>query len=129
MEDFIAKRVNSYKTDRRTGPDKVLKTMRWLGVFGWILVIVVFILFEISRPVITTFIDRWNNKVIVQPEWDKATAHVLLFIMYLGLTVSSIGIWLNTKRLKRKTDFYRIHFFFLGFFMFLGILYITLQIS
>ena len=129
MDDFFAKRVNSHKTDRRTGPDKVLKAMRWLGVFGWILVIVVFVLFEISRPVITTFIDRWNSQVTIQPEWDKSTAHVLLFIMYLGLTVSSVGIWLNTKRLKRKTDFYRFHFFFLGLFMFLGIIYITFQIS
>lgn len=112
--------------DRRRGPDKVLRAMNWMGVISWIMVIVMVMLLDSARPETQTFYDRWTGRD-VNKNWDETKTLITMIIMYAGLSISMVGIYLNSKRKRRKSDHYRIHFMLLGSIYILGLMFLLLQ--
>jgi hypothetical protein len=113
-------------TDRRRGPDKVLRAMNWMGVISWIMVFAMVTLLDSARPKTPTFYDRWTGQE-VENTWDETKSLIAMIIMYAGLSMSMVGIYLNSKRKRRKSDHYRLHFMFLGAIYILGLLFLLLQ--
>ena len=112
--------------DRRRGPDKILRAMNLMGAISWIMVIVMVMLLDSARPQAQTFYERWTGQETTQ-SWDETKSLIAMIIMYAGLSMSMVGIYLNSKRKRRKSDHYRIHFMLLGAIYILGLMFLLLQ--
>jgi formate hydrogenlyase subunit 3/multisubunit Na+/H+ antiporter MnhD subunit len=109
--------------NRRKDPDALLKTLTWLAVAGWLLMLVAFFLIDQAKPEFMTFFNRMAG-VTVAPHWDQTLAVYILALMILGTLISIYGIIINTTRQKRKFDSYRFSLISLAVVSVLGIFYI-----
>ena len=109
------------KPDRRRGPDVWDKTLRWLGVFGWLVMIVALYVIDMAKPEEENMFTKAAN-VSVRKTWNMELFHYLFYLMIFGLCISVIGIVINSRRHHRKDDRFKYILMILGVISFFGII-------
>ena len=94
--------------DRRKGSDIWIRVLSFLGVTGWLVMLGSMIVADRARPEPETVTTRFH-KVIVRTTWDMELATYLFCLMIAGLFISIAGLYINSRRLKRKDDQLRIN--------------------
>lgn len=107
--------------DRRKGPDLWNKTLRWLGIFGWFVMIVALYIIDMAKPEGENMFTKKLN-VSVRTTWDPELIQYLFYLLIFGLCISVIGIVINSRRHHRKDDRFRYILIVLGAISFFGII-------
>ena len=94
--------------DERKGPDIWIRTISFLGVAGWLVLLAAMIIAEQARPEPQTVTTRFHN-IAVRTSWDKELATYIFFLMIAGVCMSVTGLLINARRLRRKYDQLRIN--------------------
>ncbi len=113
-------------TERRKGPDSVVKAVWWTAGISWLLFIAAVIFFETARPEAETFFDRQFD-ISIRDYWNENALQYVFFILVLNLAVCVIGFIFNMTRHKRKTDKISKSILILGTITFAGILWYLLR--
>lgn len=106
---------------RRKGPDPWIRSLRYLALAGWALMIVALVILDRAKPQVETFFERVYD-IRLQQQWDMDLARYLLWLMVLGLVLSLFGIIINACRKRRRTDQWRLSLFVLGLISLAGII-------
>ena len=109
-------------SDRRKGPDIWIKSLSWIGVVGWLLMLVALAVVEKARPQFETFFDRWFLETNLRTTWDLEFARYFFYLMIVGLGISVVDLAINARRRRRKSDSYRISLVLLGLISVVSIL-------
>jgi hypothetical protein len=64
------------KQDRRKGPDLLIKVLRWLGIFGWFVMIVALYILDMAKPEEENMFTKAAD-VNVRTTWDPRLIHYL----------------------------------------------------
>lgn len=113
-------------TDRRRGPDVVVKAVWWTVGISWMLIVSAFLITVEARPKFETFIDRMV-KATVRDYWDRNLLQSTFYVLIINMTVCIIGFILNMLRQRRKTDKTSKSIIVLGCITLLGIIWYMLQ--
>ena len=113
-------------TERRKGPDAVVKAVWWTAGISWLLFIAAIIFVETARPETETFFDRQFD-ISIRDYWNENALQYVFFILVMNLAVCAIGFMLNMMRHKRKTDKISKSILILGTMTFAGILWYLLR--
>ncbi len=105
--------------ERRSGPDVWFKMISWLSVIGWVLMLISLVLFDLAKPHMITFFDRFFHVSGVSI-WDYQMTLYIFYIMIFGVILSVIGLLINAKRHRRKRDRYSLSLVLLGVVSLLG---------
>ena len=113
-------------TERRRGPDVVVKAVWWATGISWILIITALTITGEAQPQHENFIDRLYN-VTVRSNWDRSLLAYVFYILLINLATCIFGFILNMLRQRRKTDKVSKSILILGFITLLGILWYLIQ--
>ncbi|MEZ4484079.1 MAG: hypothetical protein R2864_05615 [Syntrophotaleaceae bacterium] len=105
---------------RRKGPDLWTRSLRYLALVGWSLLIAALVILDRAKPQVETFFERVYD-IRLQQQWDMDLARYLLGLMVLGLLLSVSGLVINGRRKRRRTDQWRLSLIFLGLISLTGI--------
>lgn len=108
------------RSNKRRGPDIWVKLIRWFGVSAWVLMVVVVILMDKARPQLATFFDRILN-LDLRTTWDLKLLRSALLLMIVLFYLCVIGLVINAKRHRRKSDRYNRSLIGIGILAALGI--------
>ena len=89
--------------DRRKGPDKLVKWVKWSGIISWILVAIVLFITIIAKPSFESYMDK-SFHVKLQSNWDINLMQYVLVLLVLLFFFCIISIAINLSRCRRKTD-------------------------
>jgi hypothetical protein len=94
-------------SERRKGPDLLFRSLRYLALAGWLLMVVALIVLDRAKPQMVTFFDRFYG---IRPRtwWDGKLAGYLPPLLWAGLGLGIIGLIANTLRHRRRNDEWRI---------------------
>jgi hypothetical protein len=109
------------KQDRRKGPDLLNKILRWLGIFGWFVMIVALYIIDMAKPEEENMFTKTAD-ISVRKTWDLKLIHYLFCLMIFGLCISTIGIVINSRRHHRKDDRFKYILITLGAISTFGII-------
>ncbi|OEU60731.1 MAG: hypothetical protein BA870_09545 [Desulfuromonadales bacterium C00003094] len=113
---------------RRKGPDLWSRSLRYLALFGWLLLVSAFFVLDYAKPKVETFFERVYD-IRLHQQWDMDLAKYILWLMVLGLLLSVVGLVINAKRNRRRTDQWRLSLIFLGIISLAGIFLYFLNFS
>ncbi len=105
--------------ERRRGPDVWFKMISWLSFIGWLLMLIALVLFDLAKPQMMTFFDRFFH-VSFASVWNYQLTLYIFFVMIAGFFLSLIGLTINAKRHRRKKDKYSLSLILLGIVSFMG---------
>ncbi len=109
------------RPDRRRGPDPWTKALRWLGIFGWFVMIVALYILDRAKPEEENMFTK-AAKVSVRKTWNPELINYLFYLMIFGLCISMIGIVINSRRHHRKDDRFKYILIILGIISSFGII-------
>lgn len=109
------------REDRRRGPDVWARSLRYLALVGWGVLVACFFVFGRAKPQAETFIDRYYD-IHVRQYWDMAWVRPLLWLLVAGLAMGLLGLAVNHYRHRRRTDEWRVSLVLLAGFCLVGIL-------
>ena len=92
--------------NRRKGPDRWLRSLTWLTIAGWVLLFISFILFDVARPEAETLFHRMMGVFPVQG-WNIGLKNIVFYIVMGCQGLSVVGVLVNSRRMRRKSDRYR----------------------
>ncbi len=101
------------RIERRRGPDFWMKFINWVAVGGWVLMFAGLIIFGKAKPEMSTFFDRMRN-VPIRTDWDQGLINNIIPLMLIILCFCTIGLGINSQRVKRRDDQYNISLIILG---------------
>ncbi|HEX2947007.1 MAG TPA: hypothetical protein VHT96_13755 [Clostridia bacterium] len=113
-------------TERRRGPDAVIKAVWWATGISWVLIIIALIITAEAQPKHENFIDRLYH-VTVRSYWDRNLLSYVFYILLLNLATCIFGFILNMLRQKRKTDKISKSVIVLGLITLSGIIWYMIQ--
>ena len=102
--------VQNNREDKRKGPDVLTQILSGSSTAGGILLILVAVLVFIAKP---------DARIAMYPNhsdaglWQKDIAEVLPYLFGIGLVLSTVGLWINSKRLRREGDSVKFSLLFL----------------
>jgi hypothetical protein len=102
--------------NRRIGPDSVIKAIKGIVGFSWILVIIIFIMFSFAEPGFEVKMIGSSSK-----GFDRSILKYAFYLMIFQALFCSLGIIINTTRLKRKSDKLYLSLILLGSISVIGI--------
>ncbi|KAA3658881.1 MAG: hypothetical protein DWQ10_10225 [Calditrichaeota bacterium] len=111
--------TTNYGRNRRRGPDKLIKAIHWLAIFGWINFIISLVLFDKAKPDFETFFDRLFH-IEMRTYWNESLAFLSFSWFILCIILSITGLIINKKRHRRKTDEYRWNLIVLAIISLIG---------
>lgn len=119
------------RSERRIGPDLWVRALRWIGIAGWMIMLVVYILLDRAKPEYGTFIDTMYFEQLgisanIDSRWDMSLVEIIFYLMILSLCISIAGLVINTGRRKRVDDGFRKYLVTLAFISLFGIVYYLL---
>lgn len=113
-------------TERRSGPDVVVKAVWWTVGISWVLIITALMITIEAQPKSENFIDRMLN-VSLRSYWDQDLLQYAFYVLLLNLAACIIGFVLNILRHKRKTDKISKSIIALGIVTLLGIIWYMIR--
>ena len=109
-------------TERRKGPDAVVRAVWWTAGISWLLFIAALIFVETARPEIETFFGRQFD-ISIRDYWNENALLYMFIILVLNFAVCVIGFIFNMARHRRKTDRFNKSILILGTLSLAGILW------
>ncbi len=104
-----------------------MKLIQILSVAGWSLVLFGMFLFDYANPEFETMLNRMAGQKM-RSTWNMEAAYYMFLTLVLVFNISLIGLYFNSKRNRRKTDFWRVNLIFLGGFAITGIIFFIFTI-
>ncbi len=92
-----------YHSDKRKGPDLILRLISLSSIILWGFIILNFCVILSAKPEFESFFDRLLN-LTVRDYWDYRLLLISLVTSLTQFILSVLALFLNTRRLKRKTD-------------------------
>jgi len=89
--------------DRRKGPDKLVKWVKWSGIVSWILVSIILFVTLIAKPDFESYMDK-SFHIRLQDTWDVYLMQYVFVLMVLLFFFCMISIGINIIRCRRKSD-------------------------
>ena len=99
------------REDRRQGKDIWLKSLTGFGLIGAIILFMSLILLSFAKP--SNFTVKQKKLWELTVAWDMEFTRYIMYMMILGFIISSAGLVINSRRLKRKYDQIRLNLVFL----------------
>lgn len=115
-------------TERRKGPDIVVKAVWWIIGISWALIIGAFLFTSEAQPRFRTFYDDML-KERVRSYVDQNLLRYAFYLLLANLAVCIIGVILNLTRNKRKTDKIHKSIIVLGAITLVGILWYLIAVG
>jgi hypothetical protein len=118
--------------DRRGGQDLLLRIMSGLGIVGWASLLVVMIVMDRAKPDDPNFIpdkrifEMTGVPYHLRTTWDQGLLTAIFYLLSIGLVLGIIGLAVNSRRHRRRGDYYRIHLVLLTALSAIGVLYYLL---
>lgn len=110
---------------RQRRKDPLLVVLRWLSVTGWLILLTALFVLGKARPPVETFFERWYN-IQLRASWNLELARYIYYLMLLGLGTSLTGLAINSRRLRRKGDEWRVSLMLVAAISLLGLIrYLT----
>ncbi len=106
------------KVERRHAPDAACKCVNKIALCGWILAAISVVIIYVAKP--GYFWDR-DRKLANPYFWNLELAGWYCAVMWLCFITSLMGIYINKKRVKRKTDSYCFNLIILAIISFCSI--------
>ncbi len=101
----------SFKSRRR--PDFWVRIRAVSMMAGWALLLVFLFLMDFVKTKIGFFDNNFYNLSMLGI-WSKEITNYMLIIMATALTTSIIGLFINSKRNKRRSDKFPFSLLFIG---------------
>ena len=108
-----------FKKERRSRPDPIMQIIHLSNGLVWLILIAFLLTTNAAMPPVETFYDRLFG-VKLREHWDFRLLQVAQWILAGLFVVSGLGIYLNTKRLKRQDDHMRVSLLITGVFSLIG---------
>jgi len=108
-----------YWKERRHRKDPIIAIINISNVTVWVLLIMSLLIANEASPPSTTFFDRLLD-VRVRTYWDFGILGISQWMMAGLFLLSCTGILLNTRRLKRSTDYMRVSLIITAVCSFIG---------
>ena len=110
--------------DRRSGPDTLTKSIRWVAVAGWLFLLASLIFIDLAKPEFVTFFDRhFEIAEGMRTTWNMSLARIIFYLMVGGFFFGAYGFIVNITRSRRKTDRYRLNLLTLSIVSLFGAIY------
>jgi NADH:ubiquinone oxidoreductase subunit 4 (subunit M) len=106
---------------KRRGPDIWVKIIHWLAACGWVLMFVVLLLADKARPQVAFFLDR-ILQIPLRTDWDMHLIGIACFLMIIILFLCTIGLFINSRRHKRRDDRYNRSLVIMWILAFIGVI-------
>lgn len=90
-------------SERRQKPDIWAKTLFFLNILAWALLLSLFLIFHRAQPEFETFFDRFY-RLNLRTHWDIQYLIYLLYCVSFSIAVCLSGILLGIFRGRRSTD-------------------------
>lgn len=114
---------DSSRRQRRSDP--LLVALRWLSVSGWLVLLAALLVLAEAKPPVETFFERWYD-LRLRNSWNLELARYIFYLMLLGLGTSLTGLAINSRRLRRKGDEWRVSLILVAAISLLGLIrYLT----
>ena len=111
---------------RQRRSDPLLLVLRWLWVAGWLILLAALLVLAAAKPPVETFFERWHD-LRLRSTWNLELARYIFYLMLLGLGTSLTGLALNSRRVRRKNDEWRVSLILVAVICLLGLIrYLTL---
>lgn len=103
-----------YYNRRKGKPDPIIRWLQLSSILVWFIFMFGLVSLLAAKPAEEGFFDRLFN-VEVRSYWDVSLLQRSVIISIIQFAISAVLVFLNTKRLKRRTDrIYISHFISLG---------------
>jgi formate hydrogenlyase subunit 3/multisubunit Na+/H+ antiporter MnhD subunit len=112
--------------ERRRGPDKLTKWIKWTSIIGWLLIICVIFIISEAKPRVENFFDKLFH-VHLRKTWDEDLLRYSFFLMVILFFLCAFAFIFNLMRHKRKTDRFNKSIIILGIVSFVGSLIYLLR--
>ena len=100
--------MNSPANNRQKKSDPLMKLLTWANVGAATSLFIVFCLTAMAKPEIETFFDRFYKvNLYRRPNWDTNMMNYVGVMLLACCLISLFGLYINSKRLKRKGDYIR----------------------
>lgn len=100
--------MNKPHQNRRNGPDLLLKLLSWTNVAAVAALFGAFCITALAKPEVETFFDRYYNvNLYRRANWDMTLFSYIGILLLLSGLISLFGLYLNSKRRRRKGDYIR----------------------
>lgn len=114
--------------DRRYKSDRLLKSLFWIGLLGWLLLILGVVFLDQAQPDTPSFIDpaiydKLNFPVNLRRLWNQELLGYFFYLMIAGLLISVAGLLVNYLRHRREDDKFRLHLMLMGSMSLAGLAY------
>ncbi len=96
--------MNQIYANKRRSPDLILRLLAWMNAIAVASLVITLFLVAFAKPDLETFFDRYYN-ITLRTTWDKSFFVYIGFFLFLSLLTSLLGLYFNSKRLKRKGDY------------------------
>jgi len=106
--------------DRRKGPDLLIKLTEWFAVLGIFMLLAALYVIGLAKPETETFFDRYFD-IRLRSYWDLDLARYIFYFMVFALLSSGAGLFINSRRHRRKEDRYDIFLLIVGLVSLAGI--------
>ncbi len=110
---------DSNRRSRRRDP--LLLALAWLSVAGWLILLAALFVLAEARPPRMTFFERWFD-LRLRTTWNLELARYIFYLMLLGLGTSLTGLAINSRRLRRRGDEWRVSLILVAVISLLGLI-------
>ncbi len=100
--------MNNSNQSRRKKSDPLMRLLTVANVGAAASLFTVFCLTALAKPEIETFFDRYYNVHLYRrPNWDMNLMNYIGVMLLVCCLISLSGLYINSKRLRRKGDYIR----------------------
>jgi uncharacterized membrane protein YhaH (DUF805 family) len=110
------------RVERRQRADFWVRSLEWLVVGSWMLLLLALLLLSKAKPQVETFFERYYQ-LPLDSSWNLELLFYLRLLMGLGLCLSVAGLIINWRRSRRAGDEYRVSLLILGVISLIGLLF------
>ncbi len=115
------------RPERRRGKDLWLRVLSWLGIATAVIVTALMMLLVKAKP--ETFSSMDQTYLPLRSYWNWEFVDYCFYLLVLGFFSSSIGLVINSRRLKRKHDHVHLNLVFLWLVSVAGIVTYFLKVT
>ena len=91
-------------SNRRKKPDQTLRLLAWSNAIAVISLLIAVGIIAMAKPKRMNFLDHFYDVQRLNPTWNMDLIKYIGIMLLLSLVASIVGLFLNSKRLRRKRD-------------------------